>query len=327
MRCGALVLCLGLLWAPVRASTPNSDPLVQKAADLVEWGRLKEARQFLASASAQAANQHNPELLAYYAHVLVLFGESKLARAEAEKSVALDANCAACHLYLFEALADHAKKIPQWRALLELHKLRKQLETATALNPHLGDVQWGWIELDLSLPASVGGSTNDALQHAGKLAQTDPVDGHLARASIYRAMKKPEQALTEYRAAATEFPQDPRGSFALGKALYERAEYGTAAPYLARAWELNHQSALYAAYLAANLVRLKTLPEARQVLAAAASLHPDSRLGAYLAAQALKATGQDFNWAKQLLESYLTVPPEPTQPTLSDARQLLADLG
>lgn len=311
----------------MRASTPSTDPLVQKAANLVEWGRLKEARDYLASAVSAQANQHNPELIAYYAHVLVLFGASKQARAEAEKAVALDPNCAACHLYLFEALADHAKKIPQWRALLELHKLRQQLQTATTLNPHLGDVQWGWIELDLSLPASVGGSTSDALQHADQLAATDPVDGHLARARIYLAMHQPDKALAEYRAAAAQFPQDPRGSFALGKTLYERSEYGTAAPFLARAWELNHQSALYAGYHAANLIRLKMLPEARQVLDAAAQLHPDSRLGAYLAAQALKATGQDFAWAKQLLEAYLAVPPEPTQPTATDARQLLAELG
>ncbi|MGH9205875.1 MAG: hypothetical protein ACRD1G_04865, partial [Acidimicrobiales bacterium] len=100
-----------------------------------------------------------------------------------------------------------------------------------------------------------------------------------------------------------------------------------AAPYLQRALALNPESALYSGYQAANLVHLTKLEQARVVILAAQKVHPESRLGAYLVAQALHETGQDFVWAKQLLALYLDVPPEPDQPSLADARTLMSALG
>ncbi|HUX68332.1 MAG TPA: tetratricopeptide repeat protein [Terriglobales bacterium] len=321
------ILGLLILGGLPAAATTSSDPTVQRAADLVEWGRLKEARSLLAAAVADPGNARDARLLAYYGHVLAKFGDLKGGMQMAKRAVGLDPQCGSCHLYLFEAMADHAKTMSQFRALLQLPKMKKQLQKATSLDPNSADVQWGWIDLDLALPAALGGSSADALRHAERLAQIDPVDGHLARASIYQSLRQPEQAMAEFRAAAVDHPNDPRGVFALGQALYQRQDFVAAAPQLARALALNPQSTLYAGYQAANLVRLKHLAQARQVLQAAAQLHPDSRLGAYLVAQALHATGQDFDWAKQLLGAYRAVPPEPDQPTLAQAQQLWKNLG
>ena len=306
---------------------PRRGDVIQRARNLVEWGRWKEAREMIAAAVAQPQNATNAQLLAYYAHLLVKFGEVGQAAKLAHKAVSLDKSCASCHLYLFEAKAEHAKTLSRFRALLELPGLKKQLETATKLDPDMADVQWAWIEFDLELPNALGGSSTDARKHADKLAAIDPVDGNLARAHVAKAENKPTEALADYRAAVAANPQDPRGVFALGRELYNRGEYEAAAPYLSRALALNQQSALYCAYQAANLVHLKQLVEARNVIQRGAALHPESRYCEYMAAQAFKSVGQDYAWAKQLLESYLKVKPEPEQPSLADARNLLASLN
>lgn len=317
-RVAAGVLGLALLLAAAPANA------LQQAHQLVEWGRLKEARQVVVEALAQAQNHDNAELLAYYGHLQVEFNDLDAARDLTQQAVKLAPGCAPCHLYRFEALARHAETLSQFRALLQLHGIKKELETAQRLDPKLGDVQWGWIRLDLTLPGAVGGSVSDAYKHADALAQLDPVDGHLARATIAEEAGDPTRALNEYRAAATSYPQDPRGVFALGKALYLRHDYAGASSPLTRAWEMNHQSALYGAYHAANLVRLLQPQAARAVLDAARQIHPQSRLGEFLTAQALVDTGQDAGWARTLLQDYLAVPPEPQQPTAAEARQLLA---
>jgi tetratricopeptide (TPR) repeat protein len=328
----ALVMLLALGprsgWA---ATVPSGNSTLQRAADLVEWGRLKEARDLLASAVAAPANGPasaiDARLMAYYAHVLIKFGDLSSGQKWAKRAVALDDNCATCHLYLFEAMAERAKGMSTMRGMWELPKVKKQLELATTLGPDLGDVQWGWVDFELGLPKVAGGSIEEARAHAERLERLDAVDGHLALAAIAQAAGDSQQELAEYRAAAHAAPTDPRGAFALGKALFERGDYAAAAPHLSRALALNAQSALYSGYQAANLVHLHQLEQARAVLAAGKSAQPDSRLGEYLTAKALKATGQDFGWARQLLASYLNVPAEPDQPTAAQGRELLAGLG
>jgi tetratricopeptide (TPR) repeat protein len=320
----AAVITVGVVagWGLRLAAGAPAGPL-QQAQELVEWGRWKQARQVVAEAVAAPENKDKAVLWAYYGHLQAEFSDLKAADELTRKALKLDPNCAACHLYRFEALARRAETMNQFRALLQLHGIKKELETAERLDPSLGDIQWGWIRLDLTLPAAVGGSTSDAYKHADRLAQIDPVDGHLARAAIAQDSHDATRELNEVRAAARDYPQDPRGVFALGKTLYLRHDYAGAAGPLSRAWEMNHQSVLYAAYYAANLVQLRQPQAARAVLDTAHPLHPDSRLGDYLTAQALLATGQDSGWAQALLASYLAVPPEPNQPTAADARQLL----
>ncbi|HXR98027.1 MAG TPA: tetratricopeptide repeat protein [Terriglobales bacterium] len=329
MRFGMGLVFLGVLMGlggRVAVDSPGQ-AAIKQASNYVEWGRLKEARDLLSKALNDPANSNDAPMLAYFSHLESLFGNNQAATDFAKRAVAMDDNCASCHLFMFEAMAQHAKTVSQMRALLILPKMKKELEKATSLDPNLGDTQWAWLELDLGLPAAVGGSAADAMSHADRLAQIDPVDGHLARAHVDNAEGKSDAALAEYRAAAQEHPEDPRGVFDLGRTLYNDGKYSEAAPYLARAFDLNHESALYSAYDAANLVHLKQLPAARAVLEAGRKQHPLSRLGDYLAAQALKTTNQDFDWAKQLLASYTAVPTEPGQPTAADAAKLLSSLG
>jgi len=326
-------LLLTLVAIPVaRAASPSvSDPVIRQAGDLIEWGRWKEARELLAQAVA-APDPPGEEAAraarsAFYAHILLQFGDLDQALKLTKQAVASDGDCALCHLYRFEAMAQRAKTLSQIRAYWQLSKMKHELEKAESLDPTLGDVQWAWIDLDLGLPALAGGSSKDAYLHADRLAALDPVDGWLARATIATSDKKPDQALEDYRKAASQDTADPRGSFALGKAFYERAEYAQAAEALAHAFELNRRSVLYSGYYAANLARMNKFDQAKAVLASGQKEHPNSRLGDFLVAQALREQNRNFAWAKQLLAGYLAVPAEPGQASADEARKLLASLG
>lgn len=320
-----LSLFLLTLAPVVSAAQATAQDALHQAANLVEWGRWKEARDVLSAALQKEPN--NAPLMAYDAHVLISFGDVDEALHLAKQAVKLDSQCATCHLYLSEALGERARHMNRMRALMQLHHIRQELETALQLGSNIGDVHWGWINFELDIPAAVGGSAQRAGQEADALARIDPVDGHIAHATIDLSTGHPNQAMAEYEQAARQYPKDPRGIFYVGLTLFQRGQHAAALPYLEKAQDLQPQSALYAGYYAANLVYLKRQNDARAVLDSARRRFPDSRLGDYLVAEALRKEGQNFDWARQLLSAYLAVPPEPDQPSRGQAEQLLSALG
>lgn len=322
-----LLFALGLAaWAQPPAPPPGSDAaVIERAGQLIEWGRWKEARALVTSTLAK--NPKDAEILAYDAHIQIGFGNNAEALKEAKQAVKLDPTCARCHLYLSEALGQKAKGESKLMALLMVHKIHHQLELASRYGPNIGDVHWGWINFNLEVPPVAGGSVQEAFAQAQALGKIDPVDGYIARATIELALGRPGAALAAYRQAAEQYPKDPRGIFDVGLALFHQGNYSQAASYLRRAHELQPQSTLYSGYYAAVLIHLQQHQRAKRVIAAARPLHPDSRLADFLAAKALKSMGEDLAWARRLVSAYMAASPEPNQPTLSQARQLLASLG
>ena len=325
-----LLLVLGLtVTGRARGEARATIPALHQSADYLEWGRMKEARALLAR--LVATDPKNPVLLAYYSHVLNNFGNTSQAIAVAKQAVALDDHCATCHLFLSEGLGAHAEAQSKLRALFELHAIRTEMERAVELAPQLSDTHWGVMQLNLTLPAALGGKISEAWRQAGIIAGIDPLSGWLARAAIHNALLQSDQALEDYHRAAQQFPHDPRGNFAYGQALYQAQRYREAEPVLARAVQLQKASPLYNGYYAATLVRLGQEAKARAVLTVAMKEHPNSRLPEFLVAQALQAgghpSGEQAEWARTLLRQYLQVPPEPDQPTAVEARKLLTQLG
>jgi tetratricopeptide (TPR) repeat protein len=311
--------------AAAATAPPGTAATLKRAGQLIEWGRWKEARTLVETQLAK--NPNNAQLLAYDAHIQIAFGNTHLALREAHRAVKLDSTCARCHLYLSEAMGQKAKHESKFFALIEVRKIKKQLELASRYGPDIGDVHWGWINFYLDVPPVAGGNVKDAYAQAGDLGRIDPVDGLIAQATIDLAVGRPSAALAAYRQAATRYPDDPRGIFDLGVTLFHQGHYVRAARYLRRARDLQPQSTLYAGYYAATLIHLRHHRKARRVLAATQPLHPDSRLADYLTAKALQSIGQDFSWARRLVAAYLAAPPEPNQPTHHQARALLASLG
>lgn len=306
------------------ASAPKPAPLAQ-ARQWVEWGDWSQARELLAGALRAAPN--DPQLLAYDAHVLIAFGQDKQAVSLTRKALKVDPQCGTCHLFLAEALGKEAKGYSRFRALFELRHIRKHLQRALALSPGNPDVYWGFINYYLQVPPSVGGGVPKAFAYVGRLAHYDAVDGAIALGEVEIAAGHPQQALAAYRKVAAEHARDPRALFVLGEALFRQGEFAAAEPWLKRARRMAPKSAFYTGYEAAALVHLNQQTRAWQMLRAFDARPGLSRLPDFMVAQALKLVGQNFPWARQLLESYLAAPREPNQPTHQAARTLLASLG
>ncbi len=317
---GWLVLLAALL-VPLAAA---ASPLAQ-ARQWVEWGDWIQARSLLDAALKSTPN--DPKLLAYDAHVLLAFQENKQAVKLARQAVKLDARCGSCHLFLAEGLGQQAKGVSRFRALFKLHHILKHLKLALQLSPNDPDVYWGFINYYLQVPPAAGGGAAKAYAYVRQLAQYDAVDGALAMGEVEVAGGHPERAMQVYRQSAAAHPNDPRALFAVGEALFRQGDFAAALDWLQRARRLAPQSAFYTGYEAAALVHLSRQIQAWRLIRAYETRPQRSQLPEFLVAQALKAVGQNFPWARQLLESYLAVPHEPNQPSHRVARSLLASLG
>lgn len=306
--------------APLPAAAP-----LEKARQRVEWGDWNEARALLAA--ALQAEPQNPQLLAYDAHILLAFGEKRQAVALAKKAVSLAPGCGTCHLFLAEGLGDRAKGLSRFHALFLLPKIRRQLHLAMKYSPRNPDVYWGFINYYLQVPPSVGGGAPKAQVYVRSLARYDAVDGAIALGEVNIAAGHPQRAMTAYQQAAAAHPRDPRALFAMGEELFRRGAFAQAAPWLEQARRLEPRSAFYTGYEAAALVHLNQQQRAWRLVRAFNARPQRSRLPDYLVAKALKSVGQNYSWARQLLESYLAAPREPDQPSHRAARSLLASLS
>lgn len=99
------------------------------------------------------------------------------------------------------ALGMIAKNSNKFKALGLIPEIRKSFENAIKLDPKHIDARWALIELNLQLPAIVGGSQEEALQYADELLTLSPVDGHLAKGHISEHNKRYSDAEKSYKAA------------------------------------------------------------------------------------------------------------------------------
>ena len=99
------------------------------------------------------------------------------------------------------ALGMKALEVNKFKALGMIDDIRTSFENAITLNPKHLEARWALIELNLKLPAIVGGSQAKALQYANELATISPVDGYLARGHIDEYFDRYTQAEVFYKKA------------------------------------------------------------------------------------------------------------------------------
>lgn len=101
------------------------------------------------------------------------------------------------------ALGMKALEVNKFKALGMIDDIRTSFENAILLDPKHLEARWALIELNLKLPAIVGGSQAKALQYANELAAISPVDGYLARGHIDEYFDRYTQAEVFYKKAIT----------------------------------------------------------------------------------------------------------------------------
>lgn len=99
------------------------------------------------------------------------------------------------------ALGMKALEVNKFKALGMIDDIRTSFENAILLDPKHLEARWALIELNLKLPAIVGGSQTKALQYANELAAISPVDGYLARGHIDEYFDRYTQAEVFYKKA------------------------------------------------------------------------------------------------------------------------------
>lgn len=99
------------------------------------------------------------------------------------------------------ALGMKALSISKIKALGIIGDVKRAFLKAAELDPNHIDTRWALVELYVSLPGIVGGSTSKALKYANELQNLSKVDGYLAKGYVYEYDDEPELAEKYYKLA------------------------------------------------------------------------------------------------------------------------------
>ncbi|WP_111685521.1 tetratricopeptide repeat protein [Winogradskyella tangerina] len=99
------------------------------------------------------------------------------------------------------ALGMKALSVSKIRALGLIGDVKRAFLKAAELDPNHIDARWALVELYVSLPGIVGGSTSKALKYANELQNLSEVDGYLAKGYVYEYDDEPELAEKYYKLA------------------------------------------------------------------------------------------------------------------------------
>ncbi|WP_306293675.1 tetratricopeptide repeat protein [Winogradskyella forsetii] len=99
------------------------------------------------------------------------------------------------------ALGMKALSISKLKALAIIGDVKESFTKAAQLDPNHIEARWALVELYVSLPGIIGGSTDKALRYANELQNLSKVDGYLAKGYVYEYDDEPELAEKYYRLA------------------------------------------------------------------------------------------------------------------------------
>jgi len=99
------------------------------------------------------------------------------------------------------ALGMKALSVSKLRALGIIGDVKQAFLKAAELDPKHIETRWALVELYVSLPGIIGGSTSKALKYAAELEKLSKVDGYLAKGYVYEYDDEPELAEKYYKLA------------------------------------------------------------------------------------------------------------------------------
>ncbi|MCD0473590.1 tetratricopeptide repeat protein [Flavobacterium sp. EDS] len=118
------------------------------------------------------------------------------------------------------ALGMKALEVNKFKALGMIDEIRGAFEQAIVLNPkHIG-ARWALIELNLQLPAIVGGSQAKAIKYSDELLKLSPIDGYMSRGHIDEYFKRYSDAERQYKHAI--ITSKSKASYTMLANLYQK---------------------------------------------------------------------------------------------------------
>lgn len=156
-------------------------------------------------------------------------------------------NDSAAHLWLGNAYGAGVDSASMLGKMRFASKLRDAFTRAVELDPNNLDARMALVQFHTHAPGVVGGDRDLAREHGAAIAERDVYRGHIARAALLRADKKPAEAAREYESAYRLKPRDPEARLMLGIAYQTLERWSDAAAHF-RAWAAEDPTAARAWY-------------------------------------------------------------------------------
>jgi tetratricopeptide (TPR) repeat protein len=201
-------LWLGAALLPLRltAPAPAADP-GEEARRAFSEGHYARAVQLLEEASSR--DPRDAAIPHWLARCHYELGQYREAARRAEEAVALDPGRSEYHEWLGRVLGALAERAGWFSAFSLARRVGAEFATAVRLNPQNLRAQRDLIEFYARAPGIVGGGEGKAWRQAEALAALDPLEGHLARADLWRKEAKLDRAEAEYRLVLEARPKRP----------------------------------------------------------------------------------------------------------------------
>ncbi|HWR37266.1 MAG TPA: tetratricopeptide repeat protein [Clostridia bacterium] len=313
-----LFACVCLLAAMASAATTPEQ--------LIEHGRWKQARVIVEQ--KYKSNPQDAHTLYLLARIRFAFGETNAALDFAKRAVALNGNKAEYHLALAEIQGEIAQKANLFRQAMLARGIKKELETAAALDPKNVDARIGLMEYYLQAPSIAGGDRTRARAIAEEIFRLDPVEGYMAQASIARYEKQTDKLEKLYLKAIEASPKSSAAHLALARLYASESQkaYDRAEQQLRAALKLD--SGRVNAYVAmVSLLALRNDWVALDATLVAAEKNVADNLEPYFqAARVLAGNDRDLPRAERYLRKYLSQEPEGGAPSLAFAHWKLGQV-
>ncbi|MBS1876496.1 MAG: hypothetical protein JSU00_24995 [Acidobacteria bacterium] len=295
---------------------------------LIEAGHWKRAR---AEVQAQLkANPSDAQAHAWLGKIDTAFGDLDSAIREAERAIELDGRNANYHGLLAEACALSADRSSIIKGLQFVRRMKKEVDVSLAIDPRNVDTMLLEMMFSYKAPSIAGGDKQKARRLAEQVTAISPAWGYLGQARLYQlqgeagpvvetVLKKAVQAdpgfyrarasLAQFYCGETSCPSPGQAERAALEAVAVDPNAGAAYVVLARSY-----------------VALKRWGDLESTVSRAEKANPDDLTPYYAAARRLIEEGQDFDRAERFLRHYLSQPTEGREPTIAEARRLLADM-
>jgi tetratricopeptide (TPR) repeat protein len=312
-------LAIFLIALPLAAECrlPDAVPdalAAMSAADLVEAGHHRRAVQILEPVVKEHPEDGQSAWL--LSRSKASLGDLDSAMSLAEAALATDDTNPAFHVQVALVAGKMAQGAGLMKQLTLVHRARKELDAALALDAGNPPAQFGLMMYYFAAPALLGGDKARARQIGETVAADKPDVGFYYLGRLSAEMKDFAAAETYYRKSIAENPQRFDTLAALAK-LYE--EFQPDQPHAEQAACQAVQSNPTSGHAWALLARAYAMCGCRD-LASAAIARAEKEDSAnlmpyYSAAAAAIERGEDLDIATQYLSKYLAQPPEGDAPT------------
>jgi tetratricopeptide (TPR) repeat protein len=284
---------------------------------LIEKGHLKRARTLAEQRSNSDPN--DPETLWLVSSVKQAFQDYSAAIDAAEKAVAADPKSPRYHMRLADALSDEAIRASKLKQLGLAHRIKKEIETALALDgANVEGLKW-LMQFYLQAPGIFGGDKTKARAIPDQMLRIDPVAGYFAQIDLARYDKQNDRVEGLYRKAVEARPASYQAQVGLGNFCAASKKFEESESHAREALRLDPDRVGAHSLLAVVLVHQGRWTELDRALGDAEKAIPDNLMPYFRAAANCIAINQELPRAEQYLRKYLGQEPEPHMPSPAEA--------